>query len=105
VHPFNFHLYHKKGLIKMTEDREERRSASPVSDKPAETGIKINNIISFLILSVMAWVGYNIEDIKKNVAETVTVAAVNKAEIRNLQERDAERQKDIKELQQYHRIK
>lgn len=56
-----------------------------VQDRPAETGIKINNIISFLILSVMAWVGYNIEDIKKNVAQTTTITAVNKADIQHLQ--------------------
>jgi hypothetical protein len=67
------------------ENRRQNETA-PVQDKPAETGIKINNIISFLILSVMAWVGYNIEDIKKNVAQTTTVTAVNKSDIKHLQD-------------------
>lgn len=55
-----------------------------VQDRPTENGIKINNIISFLILGVMGWVGYNIEAIKVHVANVTTVTAVNKTDIENL---------------------
>ena len=65
---------------------EKERYTQTVQDKPAENGIKLNNIISFLILGVMAWVGYNIEEMKKNLAETVTSTAVNSAEIKHLQQ-------------------
>jgi len=73
---------------------ERRHSAQPVQDRPTETGIKINNIISFLILSVMAWVGYNIEDIKKNVSTTITITAINKTDIKHLQEDLAEHKRN-----------
>jgi len=77
------------------EDIYKRRSDTyPVQDRPAENGIKINNIISFLILSVMAWVGYNIEDIKKNVATTITITAINKADIKHLQDDFAEHKRN-----------
>ena len=50
-----------------------------VQDKQTETGIKINNIISALILMVMSWVGYNIEDMKKAISMMSTAVQLNQA--------------------------
>jgi len=67
----------------MTYKGEERRKISEVSDRPAEAGIKINNIISALILGVMAWVGVNIETMKRDLATVSTVTQLNKSDIYN----------------------
>lgn len=42
---------------------------SEVKDIPTENGVKINNILTFLVLSVMTWVGYNINTMKIDIAE------------------------------------
>ena len=41
----------------------------PVQDRPTENGIKLNNILTFLVLGVMSWVGINITQIKDSVSD------------------------------------
>jgi hypothetical protein len=48
---------------------EERRAVTDVRDIPAENGVKINNVLTFLVLAVMSWVGYNINTMKTDIAE------------------------------------
>jgi hypothetical protein len=36
-----------------------------VQDKPTEKGILVNNILTFLVLSTLGWVGYNIDNTNK----------------------------------------
>lgn len=39
-----------------------------VTDRPTEVGVTINNILTFLVLSVMGWVGYNINTMRVDIA-------------------------------------
>lgn len=34
-----------------------------------EVGVNVNNILTFLVLAVMSWVGYNINAVKMDIAE------------------------------------
>lgn len=56
-------------------------SAQQVTDKPTETGIKLNNILTCLILAAILWVGSSIEEIKVNVAEVTAFQMVNSEKI------------------------
>lgn len=58
-----------------------------VQDKPAEIGIKLNNILTALILMVMSWVGVNITTLKEDIGEIKTEFAVGKNDIQHLKER------------------
>lgn len=64
--------------------RNERRRLVRVSDAPAESGIKLNNIISSLLLGVMAWVGVNIERMRDDISVIRETTKVNSVEIINL---------------------
>ena len=57
------------------ENRQERRSMAP--------GIKMNNILTFLVLGVMAWVGVNIDVIKNDVGTIRTETKLNAQSILN----------------------
>jgi len=67
---------------------EERRKANFVYDRPAETGIKVQNILTALVLGVMGWVGLNIENIKTNVGDIKLESKLNTKEIASLKERN-----------------
>lgn len=71
----------------MTYRGEERRSESNVRDKPAESAIKINNILTALVLGVMSWVGVNIEQMKNEIKDISKISAVNTANIQTLSQR------------------
>lgn len=43
-------------------------SPQSVQDRPAETGIKVNNILTGLVLASILWVGNSIMDIKEIIA-------------------------------------
>ncbi|NIT58380.1 MAG: hypothetical protein GWN00_19780 [Aliifodinibius sp.] len=58
-----------------------------VNDRPAETGIKVNNILTGLILAAIIWVGTSIEEIKGNVAEVTAFQMVNTEKINHLEAR------------------
>lgn len=64
--------------------KNTNENAIPVSDKPAESGITLNNIISFLILCVISWVGINIESIKTTQGALSTKIEVNTTNIEHL---------------------
>lgn len=51
-------------------------------DKPAETGIKLNNILTALILGVASWVGVNIEYIKEKTNELHIEIKANASELK-----------------------
>ena len=55
-----------------------------VQDKPTENGIKLNNILTALILGVMSWVGVNITTMKDDISLMRTDFAVNKNELSHL---------------------
>ena len=59
----------------------EGSKRTQVEDRPAEDGIKLNNILTFLILAVMTWVGANITVMKDSLAEVQLEGAVRKSEI------------------------
>ena len=55
-----------------------------VTDKPAEVGIKLNNILTAMILMVMGWVGWNINDMKESLAQIKIDDALMANEIMHL---------------------
>lgn len=57
-----------------------------VQDKPAEVGIKLNNILTFLILAVMTWVGVNITQMKEALGVIKVDDAVMKIEVKHIHE-------------------
>lgn len=58
-----------------------------VEDRSAEVGIKLNNILTALVLMVMSWVGINIQVMKTTQAETMRIDAVQTEKLINLRER------------------
>jgi len=66
---------------------QERRKKLEVQDKPTEVGIKLNNILTALVLMVMSWVGYMINDMNKSIGVIATVAAVNQNQLANIEKR------------------
>jgi len=60
---------------------QERRKKLEVQDKPTEVGIKLNNVLTALVLMVMSWVGYMINDMNKSIGIIATAAAVNQKQV------------------------
>jgi hypothetical protein len=58
-----------------------------VQDKSTETGVKINNILTALVLMVMSWVGYNIDKLKDDVSQWASIVSVNENKLDNLKEK------------------
>lgn len=54
--------------------------AQDVNDKPAEVSLKLSNILQALVLMVMSWVGFNIQEMGKDIAEIRTELAVGAVE-------------------------
>lgn len=67
-----------------------------VQDKPMEIGIKLNNILTFLVLGVMSWVGFNINSMKESIHEIQTVTQVQKTELNYLSEKLEQHLRDHK---------
>ena len=40
-----------------------------VQDRQTEVGIKLNNVLTALILMVMGWVGFNINDMRASLSQ------------------------------------
>lgn len=62
----------------MTEgnrDRPESQIQYIVKDKPTETGVKVNNILTGLLLAAALWVGNSVEDLKSAVITLATEQA------------------------------
>lgn len=55
-----------------------------VQDRSAEASIKLNNVLTFMVLSVMSWVGYNIENIKDGFSDLNKVVAVQSNELAHI---------------------
>lgn len=55
-----------------------------VQDKPAEVSLKVSNILQFLVLGVMSWVGFNIQTMGRDISEIRTDLAVSKTEISHI---------------------
>lgn len=55
-----------------------------VADKLTESGIKVNNILTFMILGVMSWVGLNIMNMKDSMAHLQTKDAILQIEVDHL---------------------
>lgn len=58
-----------------------------VQDRPTEAGIRLQNILTFLVLAVMSWVGYNIEQMKQEMSTLHVASAVQAAQVAELKER------------------
>lgn len=75
----------------MTNDNDssedERRKVVRVADMPTESGIKINNILTALVLMVMSWVGFNINFLKETVTDVKVLMAAQGVELKHTQER------------------
>lgn len=67
----------------------------PVSDRPAEVGVTINNILTALVLMVMSWVGVNINTMKADIA------GMN-AYIQTHESRISRNERDIREHDKFH---
>lgn len=57
-----------------------------VNDKPAEVGIKLNNVLTALVLMVMSWVGMNINNMAADIAAISTAIAVTDTRVAHLEE-------------------
>lgn len=57
-----------------------------VQDRQAEVGIKLNNVLTSLILMVMAWVGWNINDMRESLSQMRVDDALMENEIIHLHE-------------------
>ena len=66
---------------------EERRKVIIVHDKPAESGIKLNNILTALVLMVMSWVGLNIDRMRDDISDLRTKSSVQQVSIQELEAR------------------
>lgn len=58
-----------------------------VQDKPAEIGIKLNNILTFLVLAVMSWVGYNIQAMKDEIVRNRIDSSINRNDLQHMKDR------------------
>ncbi len=58
-----------------------------VQDKPTENGIKINNILTALILAAILWVASSIDSIKEDIGRITTGQEVNNVRIDLLEHR------------------
>lgn len=76
--------------------KSERRAEVNVVDRPTEVGIKLNNILTALVLMVMSWVGYNINQMKEDIGEVRADWRVMAVEQQFLKERLDEHIKDHK---------
>ena len=59
-----------------------------IEDKKAETGIKLNNVLTgvstVVICGLLAWVGTSLENIKSRIGDINILVARNSVEIENL---------------------
>jgi len=58
-----------------------------VQDKPAEVGIKLNNLLTSILIGVCIWVGTEIRTMGNDIAEIKTANAVDRTEMKYLRER------------------
>ena len=66
-----------------------------VNDRPAESGIKLNNIISALILAAILWVGSSIETIKDKLTAVIVTQSEIRKDVTYNTERDKQRDERI----------
>lgn len=66
---------------------EERRAEVVVVDRPLEVGIKLNNILTALVLMVMSWVGFNIDSMKTDMGVIRTDVTVQANELKHIKKR------------------
>ncbi len=66
---------------------ERRRAPVDVADRPTEVGIKLNNVLTALVLMVMSWVGYNINHVKEDIGEMRTDSRVLANDVTHLAEK------------------
>ena len=66
-----------------------------VNDRPAESGIKLNNIISALILAAILWVGSSIESIKDKLTAVIVTQSEIRKDVTYNTERDKQRDERI----------
>ncbi len=57
-----------------------------VQDKPAEIGIKLQNILTSILIGVCAWVGTEIRTMGADIAEIKTDIAVDRTELNHLRQ-------------------
>jgi len=68
-------------------EQGERRKEVVVVDRPLEVGIKLNNILTALVLMVMSWVGFNIDTMKTDMGVIRTDVTVQANELKHIKER------------------
>ena len=63
---------------------DEEQVKMMVVDRPTEVGVKINNILTALVLGVMSWVGLNINHMKDDIADMRTDTRVQQNELKHV---------------------
>lgn len=71
----------------MSDYNEGEGRAMDVVDKRMEQGISLNNILSFVLVGVMSWVGLNIENIKEQMAKANAMNQVQTVRIDAIESR------------------
>lgn len=77
-------------------NENERRSEVVVVERTLETGIKLNNVLTFLVLGVMSWVGFNIDKMKTDMGAIRTDVTVQANELKHIKQRMDEHVKNHK---------
>lgn len=54
------------------DERPESKIKYVVVDKPTENGVRLNNILTGLLLAAAVWVGSSVENLKTTVVEITT---------------------------------
>ena len=67
-------------------NKEKDCEALRVADRPTESGIKINNILTALVLGVMSWVGLNINHLKDSLADIRIETGIQGVELSHTKE-------------------
>lgn len=84
-----------------SEHEVRNRGEVQVRDRTLEAGVSLNTIFTGLMLMVMSWVGYNINDIKDKIGTFAVSLAVIQNQMEQIR-RDVDRHELILNSQEIH---
>lgn len=86
----------------MTDEKRPQEREFVVHDRPTETGVKINNVLTGLLLAAALWVGSSVEDLKEAVIVLATQQEHNEATILDIEDDIKDNRNRIRVLERYH---
>lgn len=76
--------------------------ATPVADRPTENGVRINNVLTGLLLAAALWVGSSVEDLKEAVVILATNQDHNSQDLGELKAEAKSHDRRINALERFH---